>query len=208
LDLPARLWQGKIRDEKFTEAFSGLALSGVVKLYPSKNVVAEELPYFGNVVERQDKLAAYVSQPFLKLDEVILLEIEAVQLPAPVRRVEIEEGVRTVITLEDFLIRKGFDLDLMQPLVRVFNELREAPRIEVRRSGDAIVIVAVHDEPAERIFLEVEEPRRPLNVREALRVLFVEELEPTPANENVIQVTQKLFVVGLADTEKVHNVAV
>ena len=171
------LFQREIRDEKFSEAFAGLSLSGIVELNPSENVVLEQLPYFGNVVERQDELAAHVSQSFFKLDKVFLLEIEAVELPAPVRRVEIKEGARPVIPRENFLIREGFDLDLLKALVCFFNERRETARIEVRRSGDAVMVVAVQDETTERIFLEVEEPCRALNVRKALRVLFFEQTQ-------------------------------
>ena len=202
------LFQREIRDEKFSEAFAGLSLSGIVELNPSENVVLEQLPYFGNVVERQDELAAHVSQSFFKLDKVFLLEIEAVELPAPVRRVEIKEGARPVIPRENFLIREGFDLDLLKALVCFFNERRETARIEVRRSGDAVMVVAVQDETTERIFLEVEEPCRALNVRKALRVLFFEQTEPLPANQNILQVTQELFVVRLADSEKVRNLTV
>jgi hypothetical protein len=168
-------------------------------------IVAEQCADLRHVVQRQHELAFDLSQPFFQLHEIGFAEVEAVKLAAPIRRIQIEKRLGTVVPAQDLFVGQVLDLDIPKSLVSVFDELRKIFRIEVRWPRDAVVVIAVHDKPPEGVLLEVEEPCRTLNISEAIGILLLEVIEPIAARENVFQITQEFLVMRLTDPKEVDD---
>src|SRR5258708_3882268 len=133
--------------------------------------------YFGNVVQREHKLAANLPQLLRKLLKVGFIEVVAVKFPTPVRRVEIEECRGPVVALEDFIIRSAFDLYPFQSLMSIFNELGKAFQVESRRLDHVAVIDRMPDEARKAVLQEIQVPRGPLDVRQDCRIGRAEKIE-------------------------------
>ena len=169
---------------------------------------AEEIPHLGHVVQRKHELAPEFPEALFELSEIGFAEIEPVETPPPIRRIEIKERGGAVEPAEDLLVRQAFDLDAGQAAVRFFDDLRHPFGIEARQRGNVIVVLPATDQARIRVLLEVEEPGGALDIGEALRVLNLKQLEPLSAHDDELQEPQQFLIVELADPEEVHDIAV
>src|SRR5712691_8887494 len=101
-------------------------LGRVVELDFLDAEAAEQGTDFGNVVQRNHELAANLHQTLRKLLKVGRGEVVAVELPSPIRRVEVEERGRAVKAREDLIIGRTLDLYPFQSLMGIFKKLRKA----------------------------------------------------------------------------------
>ena len=108
-------------------------------------IAFEELPNFRQIIQREDKLSADFPETLLKLDEISLAEVETVELAIPIRWIEVEKSLWSVVPLENFFIGQALNLDLFKTLMNIFKELRKASRIEIWRPSDAVVVVALQN---------------------------------------------------------------
>jgi len=153
-------------------------------------------------------MKAQIFQSLFEHREIRLGEIESVECPVPVRRVEIEERLRTIIPLEDFFIRQTFDLYSRESLVGFFDQSREVRRIEVGRLDDGVTVILVANQASVRILLQVEETRGSLDIGQCFGHLRLQKLKPLAADEAESQIPNEFLMVRLADTEEIHDFAV
>src|SRR5437867_10018152 len=97
---------------------------------------AEEVANGRHVVQREHEFPTDAAESLLELAEIRFAEIDPVQVPPPVRRVEIKQRGGPIEAREDGFIRKRFDLHAGEPAVRVLNELSEVSGIETPRRLD------------------------------------------------------------------------
>lgn len=82
----------------------------VCELHRPDAEAMKELTDFRKVVEGQNEFATEFSESFLESGEVSLTEVVPIQLPAPIRRIEIKQSLGAVISFEDFVIGQTFNL--------------------------------------------------------------------------------------------------
>jgi len=161
------LWLGlvpEVRDKDLFIPASGGFLGRIVKLYLLDAETGEQGPYFGYVIQRQNKFTANLDKPFRQLLEVSLAEIMVIELLAPVGRVQVEESRRTVKAPKDLLIGRALHLHSFQSFVGFFNELGQTFKVETRRLNHVAMVDGLPDETGEAIPQDIEMPCRPLNV--------------------------------------------
>src|SRR5579863_2719070 len=158
------------------------------------------------VIQRENELAFKTREPLLHGPEILFFEIEFVELPVPVRRIEIEKCRRSVVFFHHFLIRQGLYLHAGQALVGFFDSFRNPFRVEVRRLGHAVMKMLVDYQPAKTVLLQIEEPCRPLDVGQGGRVRAVEDFKPAATGNGETQIADEFLVMRLAAAEKVSNI--
>ena len=87
-------------------------------------------------------------------------------------------------------------------------DLRNTRRVVVGGLGHAVVEGLPYDQSAERVFLEVEEPSRPLNVGERCGICPRLKLVQFAAGRPIAEVAHKLLIVQLADAEEIDDLEV
>ncbi len=147
----------EVRDQQFMVAASGDLLRGVGEFNGAGCEPPEERPDLGHIVQRKNELGAQLAEPLRHHGELLRLQVVAVKLNIVVRRVEIEQTRGPVVTGEHFFVGQTFDLDARQAVVRLFDERRNAFRVESRRRVHAHGIVAVADKPPSHSFAHLSE---------------------------------------------------
>jgi len=207
-DTPEGVLPPEVRNQDFAVALVGTLLGGVGELHALDMEAVEQGADLGNVVQRQDELAAQALEAFRELREIFLLEVVVVQLAAKVRRIEIEQGCWAVVAAKNLLVRQALDLHPFQPLVGIFKERGEFGGIESRRLYHMPVVGGMTHEARKGIFEKVEIPRRPLHVGQGRWIGCLQQFEPAAAHEKEFAIPDEFLVVRLADAEEVHNLAV
>jgi hypothetical protein len=143
-----------------------------------------------------------------KIHEIVVGEIEAVQVAAPIWRVQIKQRRFSVEALEDFGIRQALDLNALKSLMCIFKELGNTSGIEARWSNDAVAVFSVADQASERVLLEIKKPGGALDIGQRIGVFGLEEGEPLPADQDELEVPDELLMVVLADPEEAHHIGI
>ena len=170
--------------------------------------VVEQFSHPGYVIQRQHKLTLQVTEPVGQFREIVVREIELVQLEAPIRWVQIEQGRWPIKVIEDFRIRHTLDLNPLESPMCIFNELGKSLQVETGSLHDQAMVMSVPHQSRERVLLEVEETSRALDVGQRLRVFRLKEREPLAAHEDELEIPEEFLVVQLADPEEVHEFTV
>ena len=168
----------------------------------------EEDAYFGNVIQREHELAAHLPQPFRELLEVSLVEVVAVELSAPIRRVEVKQRGWPVEARKNLVIRSAFDLHPFQSLMGLFNELGEALQVESWRLDHVPVIDGIADETRKAVLQKIQIPCGPLDIREHRRISRFQKIEPCAAHDHKTEIPDQLLGVLLADAIEIDNLSV
>jgi hypothetical protein len=198
----------EIHDQDLAVTAARVLLGGVREFYPANMEAIEQGADFGYVVQGQDEFALDAFQTPREFPEVSLFEVIAIEFPPVVGRVEKEERRRPVVIAKDGVVREAVDLDPFQSLMRIFNELGEAFRVEPRWLDDVPMVDGMADEARERILQEIQIPGGPLDVGERRGIGRSNQVEVFAAHEREAQIPQQLFVMGLADAEEIHDLAV
>jgi hypothetical protein len=135
--------------------------------------------------------------------KIIVTEIKFVELPLPIRWVEVKQRSRAVVALQDLLVRQRFDLYALEPLVRGFDNLGNSSGVVIGPLDDAVVIMLLEDQTAERIFLEVEEPACPLDVGKGAGSFTSDKVVPAAADQAVVQVPDQFLIMVLAAAKEI-----
>ena len=83
----------------------------------------EQSAHVGSVVQGEHELSLKVAKALLKFLEICRGEVVPVELPPPVRRIEVEERRGAIKSLEDFFVRQTLNLHPFQSLMGFFKEL-------------------------------------------------------------------------------------
>lgn len=103
----------EVRDQELRKALASLSLRRIGDFDLAELVALEDLPYLGHVIDREDELTLDVAELIGQLPEIVFAEVEAVQAPIPVGRVQVEEGLRPVEAPDDFGAGERLDLDAL-----------------------------------------------------------------------------------------------
>jgi hypothetical protein len=201
----ARRFQREVRDQKFGITFPDFLLRAIRKSNFANVETVEAFPHFGEVVQGENEFALDLPQMLFELDEILFGEIELVEFAIPIGRVQVEERLRAIISPQDIFVGQALDLNFFESLMRIFNKLGKFSWLVVRRLGDAVVVVLSQNQSAESIFLEIEEPRGSLDVRQRFRILGLEQRKQSSAHQTILQISHKLFMVRLADAKEIHD---
>lgn len=155
----------EVRDDQLGRVRRATCRDSIFQHHFFKPEGREDLADLWAVVDRQDELAADPGQLIGHRLEVITLEhaLTVVALPAPVRRIEVEQGLRPIIAGDQIGPIQVFEDDAFQPLVRGLQDRlqpgqAEAGRAISRNTEDAAGLAT------EGLPLKVEEPGRALEV--------------------------------------------
>src|ERR1039458_3896949 len=160
------------------------------------------------IVKREQELALDVVEPLLQCQEIFFRKVELIQLPLPVRRIKVEASRRTVVLFKNLFVGQALDLYPLQSLVCLPEDVGDARGVVVRGLGHAVMEGLPHYQPAEGVFLKVEESSGALNVGERCRVGPRLKLVQLAAGRPISQVADQFFVVPLAYPEEVDDLAV
>jgi len=198
----------EIGDEHFFVTSSNHVPGCVVDFDPADFEILEDRAHLRNVIEREHELAFQCREPRRHCFEVSGNKIVAIQLQAEIRRVEIEQRLRTVIAFEHLFVWQVLKLHPREPFVRIPDDLGEALRIESRRLLHAALVVQVADKSRIAVLQEIQVARRALDVGEHRGIRSLERIMPLAAHEHEAEIAKQLLVVLLADAEEVHHLAV
>lgn len=203
-----RVIASEICDEDFFVQAASFLLRRVCELDRPDPEAAEQGTHFGEIVQRQDEFALELPQSFLESREIGFSEVVAIEFPSPVRRVEIEKCRGAVVAGENLMVWQALDLHPLEAFVGRFDQFREAPQVESRRLDNVIVVIRVHDQACEGTLEQVQIPRCPLNVREALGIRGLMEFKQCTAHKREAETAEKFLMMRLADSIEIDDLAV
>src|ERR1019366_4377888 len=170
--------------------------------------LVEQGSYLGHIIQRKDEFPAQLFETFCHRGKFFRAQVVPVQASAKVRRIKIEQCVGSVEARQHFLIRKGFDLDSCQSLVCAFDQLRQAVEVEAGGLDDMPVVARIQDETRKTILEEIQLTCCPLDIGQGRRVCRLQKLEPFPADEDELEISDQLLMMLLANAEKIHDLPV
>jgi hypothetical protein len=198
----------EVCDQHFAIAATGDFLSGVKEVDLPESELLENSMHFRNVVQGEDEFGFQARKALCHLFEVRCGEIVAIETQAEIGRVEVEEGIWPIESLEHFFIREVFNLHPREALVRRFDDFREALRIQSRRLRNMALVVQTADQSSVAVLQEIQVASRALDIGEQCRIGRLEQFVPSAAHKHEAKIAKQFLIMLLADAEEVHHLAI
>lgn len=125
-----------------------------------------------------------------------------------VRRIEVKEGVRSIVPGQDVIVGQIFNVDPREPPVNLDNDLLEVEEVQFRPSQCPISKIGRGYKGGIGLLQKIEPFDGAVDVGEAVVVVALHQLEDAAGDEEGLELAEELFGVVLDHSVEVDDVVV